>query len=58
MIRVLHIVAGKTVPMADRKTIAAADEDRATDRRLAKALNSRLFAAIEIDGAALSLLAQ
>jgi hypothetical protein len=61
MIQALHIVAGKAVLMVDRKTVAAADDearDRATDRRFAKALNSALFALIETDGAALSVLAQ
>jgi hypothetical protein len=56
----LRIVAGKTATMADRKTVASADDgaaDRAADRRFANA-DSALFAAIETNGAALSLLAQ
>jgi hypothetical protein len=47
--------------MADRKTVASADDgtaDRAADRRFANAANSALLAAIETNGAALSLLAQ
>jgi hypothetical protein len=59
--RQLRIVAGKTATTADRKTVASADDgtaDRAADRRFAKATNSALFAAIETNGAALSLLAQ
>jgi hypothetical protein len=59
--RQLRIVAGKTATLADRKTVASADDgtaDRAADRRFANAANSALFAAIETNGAALSLLAQ
>ena len=33
MIQTLHIVARKTAPMADRKTVAAADDGTATAQR-------------------------